>query len=690
MSTGFNEGNLWYAGHCVRHNDIVAHVAVTSIKGDLGWSPVENATKLFPKSGEVEVRQRGKPALRVGDWVAFRITSPAPKGRNQWQASKHRPLHHFTQAPSNTLDDLRRLLTVEGLSSTGSPGAWMVQISQTEAVRVDLTRWNGGRLFASPNQKVTVYAFDPDAVMPVSDPLGSGLYDLPADTTPKQTVDWSTEEAFLNRWARALSRQGDKRTDVVIDWLRDHADATRGALTFDVADTAAVFDMMRSGELADRLSGDRELLRSFTKIFQSLPRFANLLDAQIASMAEQERKTIRARTEAELASDVEQQRQERMNALEQTLKAWEADKRAFLEAEMRRNEEALTVEIANSRAAREQALHDEFRGRQAQLKEEVQNLQSARDRLHAEARDLDASMADLRTRIEVLKTRENEAKANVDRLLLAAGALERPSSGDRSPNQPSLRAPDAREGRASDLRKSLATCPLLTDHGKTLMLQVVALCLAGEVPVLTGQGRDAFLMVAEALLSGGESARIFADPTLITYEDLWSRPGTAAPTPMAQAFDLTRTGDCSMLTVIENAERSGARFWYPALKDGIRRGGFPRRLFVCATVADTDAEEAHVIRSSGVVIDVSLAITKGASAIATQGISKSARMQFAPDEPPSDLSQGAYVTGSFVAKLDVIRALGAARTAAEAIIVCGDSKHAGVEGLADLFSTTEQ
>ncbi|WP_124094808.1 hypothetical protein [Burkholderia gladioli] len=689
MSTGFNEGSLWYAGHCVRHNDIVAHIVVTSRKGEMGWSPVENATKLFPKSGEVEVRQRGKPALRVGDWVAFRITSSAPKGRNQWQASKHRPLHHFTQAPSNTLDDLRRLLTVEGLPSTRSPGAWIVQISQTEVVRVDLTRWNGGRLFASQNQEVTVYAFDPDAVMPVSDPLGVGLYDLPAGTTPKKTVDWSTEEAFLNRWARALSRQGDKRTDVVIDWLRDHADATQGALTFDVADSAAVFDMMRSGELADRLSGDRDLLHSFTKIFQSLPRFTNLLDEQIASMAENERKSIQDRIEAELARDVEQQRRERMNALEQTLEAWEADKRASLEAEVQRNEEALTAEFVNSRATREQELRDEFHARQAQLKEEVQNLVLARDRLHAEVHELDASTVDLRTRIEGLKTDEKEAKANIDRLLLAVSALERPSSRDYSGNLPSLRAPDAREGRASDLRKSVAACPLLTDHGKTLMLQVVALCLAGEVPVLIGQGREAFLMIAEAFLSGGESARIFSDPTLITYEDLWSRPGTTAPTPLAQAFDLTRTGASSMLTVIESAERSGARFWYPALKDGIRRGMFPRRMFVCVTVGEADVEEANVIKSSAVMIDVSLAIAEGASAIATYGISKSARMQFAPDEPPADLSQGAFVTNSFVAKLDVMRALAAARTAAEAIAVCGDSKHPGVEGLVGLFSTTE-
>ncbi|WP_126243011.1 hypothetical protein [Burkholderia gladioli] len=690
MNTGFNEGSLWYAGHCVRHNDIVAHIVVTSRKGELGWAPVENATKLFPKSGEVEVRQRGKPALRVGDWVAFRITSSAPKGRNQWQASKHRPLHHFTQAPSDTLDDLRRLLTVEGLPSTRSPGAWMVQISQTEVARVDLARWNGGRLFASQNQEVAVYAFDPDAVMSVSGPLGVVLYDLPAGTTPKKSVDWSTEEAFLNRWARALSRQGDKRTDVVIDWLRDHADATQGALTFDVADSAAVFDMMRSGELADRLSGDRELLRSFTKIFLSLPRFTNLLDEQVASMAEKERKSIQARFEAELARDVEQQREESMNALEQTLRAWEADKRAFLEAEVQRNEEALTAEFANSRAAREQELHDEFRARKAQLKEEVQDLVLARDTLHAEVRDLEASTADLRTRIDGLKTDENEAKANVDRLLLAASALERPSSRDHSPNQPSLRAPDAREGRASDLRKSIATCPLLTEHGKTLMLQVVALCLAGEVPVLTGQGREAFLMVAEAFLSGGTSARIFADPTLITYEDLWSRPGTATPTPLAQAFDLTQTSDSSMLTVIEGAERSGARFWYPALRDAIRRGVFPRRMFVCATFGETDVDEVNVIRGSGVMIDVGLAIAEGASAIATHGISKSARMQFAPDEPPADLSQGAFVTNSFVAKLDVMRALAAARTAAEAIAVFGDNKHPGVEGLAEHFSTAEQ
>jgi len=636
----------------------------------------------------VEVRQRGKPALRVGDWVAFRITSPAPKGRNQWQASKHRPLHHFAEMPSKTLDDLRRQLTVGGLSATGSPGTWCVQISQTEVARIDLTRWNGNRLFASRNQKVAVYDFDPEAVMPVQDPLGARLYDFPLDTPPNQTVDWSTDEAFLDRWARALVRQADNRTDVVIDWLRDHADATGGSLTFESADTAAAFDGLRSGELADRLSGDRDLFRAFTKIFLSLPRFVSLLETETTAIAESERRMISTRIESELSSAIAQQREERLNALDRTLKEWEAGRRASIEAETHRAAQALTLELADKRAAGEEELRDEFSGRQARLKEEVQGLENARARLKNEVCDLDASAAELRVRSAQLKADEDEAKASLDRLLLATTALSSAPPTHQSLNQPFLHAPDAREGRASDLRKAVEACSLLTEGGKTLMLQVVALCLAGEVPVLTGQGRDAFLMIAEAFFSGGESARLFADPTLITYEDLWSRAGTATPTPMAQAFDLTRTGKSSMLTVIEGAETSGARFWYPALKDRIRRGVFPRRMFVCATVGDTDAEEAQFIGSGAVMIDVSSSLVQGASAIAAFAIPTSARMQFAPDERAADLTQGALVTSSFVGKLDVMRAVSAARTAVEAIAVCGTSEHPCVASLAERFLTT--
>jgi hypothetical protein len=688
MSTVLNEGSLLYAGQCVRRNDIVAHVAVSSRKeGELGWSSVDNAAKLFPKSGEVEVRQRGKPALRVGDWVAFRITSPAPKGRNQWQASKHRRLHHFAEMPSKTLDDLRRQLTVEGLSATASPGTWCVRISQTEVARIDLTRWNGNRLFASRNQRVAVYDFDPKAVMPVQDPLGR-LYDFPPDTAPNQTVDWSTDEAFLDRWARALVRQADNRTDVVIDWLRDHADATSGSLTFESADTAAAFDGLRSGELADRLSGDRDLSRTFIKVFLSLPRFVGLLETETTAIAESERRTIRTRIEAELSSFIDRQREERLNTLDQTLKEWETARRASIEAETHRAAQALTVELADKRAAGEQELRNELSARQALLEEDIQGLENARAKLKNEVRDLDVSAADLRARSAQLKADEDEAKACLDRLLLATTVLSSAPPTHQSVNQPFLHAPDAREGRASDLRKAVDACSLLTEGGKTLMLQIVALCLAGEVPVLTGQGCDAFLMIAEAFLSGGESARLFADPTLIAYEDLWSRPGTATPTPMAQAFDLTRTGKSSMLTVIEGAETSGARFWYPALKDRIRRGVFPRRMFVCATVGDTDAEEAQFIRSGAVMIDVSSSLVQGASAIAVLAIPTSARMQFVPDKRAADLTQGALVTSSFVGKLDVMRAVSAARTAVEAIAVCGGSEHPCVAGLAERFSTT--
>ncbi|MBQ4797291.1 hypothetical protein F9U41_25095, partial [Pectobacterium versatile] len=73
-----------------------------------------------------------------------------------------------------------------------------------------------------------------------------------------------------------------------------------------------------------------------------------------------------------------------------------------------------------------------------------------------------------------------------------------------------------------------------TPDGKSLMEQFLALMLAGECPLLYGSETQDFLVIAESLISSGRSIRQIADPTTITYEDLWVRAGNHLATPLYQ------------------------------------------------------------------------------------------------------------------------------------------------------------
>ena len=67
------------------------------------------------------------------------------------------------------------------------------------------------------------------------------------------------------------------------------------------------------------------------------------------------------------------------------------------------------------------------------------------------------------------------------------------------------------------------------------MERFAAFLLAGELPVLEGDQADDFALVAEALMAAGRLVPFDVDATILTPEDLWSRPGSGIVSPVAQA-----------------------------------------------------------------------------------------------------------------------------------------------------------
>jgi hypothetical protein len=73
--------------------------------------------------------------------------------------------------------------------------------------------------------------------------------------------------------------------------------------------------------------------------------------------------------------------------------------------------------------------------------------------------------------------------------------------------------------------------------------------------------------------------------------------------------------------VISRADRSAARFWYPALAATARRGGLPLRLFICATLEDEKSEEAKHLLREAISLRIDDVIAPGAALIAAAKLS---------------------------------------------------------------------
>jgi hypothetical protein len=210
------------------------------------------------------------------------------------------------------------------------------------------------------------------------------------------------------------------------------------------------------------------------------------------------------------------------------------------------------------------------------------------------------------------------------------------------------------------LSKKIEASKLLSAQGKKLMMQFAALVLAGEVPALCGPGVSDFLAAAETMLAAGRAVRMEADPTIITFEDLWIRPGVGLSTALGHALR-SAAGAAGQprtnLAVIERAERSGARFWYPSLLHAAQRGDAPQRLLMCVTVEDPSCEEAAAIFAHAVRLDVDDALAPNAGVAFAMAKAAGIGEELDPGPGRADVALGAK---DVLAHAD---ALGASRTA---------------------------
>lgn len=664
----------WYAGRCVRRNDMIVHIEVVAHKTDAGWEPLDNPRRLFPKMGEVEMRSLDSMPLRQGEWVAFQVV-PSDR-RGQWRATSPRRLYAYQDlSQAQSLEEVRQILTIEGLPANNVPGTWIIRTHDEQVIQVELVRSGENTLVLSKNTILPAYTFDVDSV--VSIPTGTEdeiRYELETDTFPCHTYDWTPEQGYIERVVRWISGANSQQMTQVAAWLQQHADERTSHVAANPNDVLAFQHALRSGELAKRLTTDQAILRNLAHALTSDSKIAGLIEREIKAIAEEERNAIRAQLEAQLAEEGEAQRRLRKAEIDTELKMYEKSQRAEmaqrLEHERREGEEALTAYKSAQKEEIERILGEQLASleqKKTTLEQAWSGLSQRRNELTSELEALEAHAEYMKSLVADLEAYKAKGELELAGLNAAVGEATERLEFASTRVVPLRRPGAAKVWSCAEAGQIIKDCPLLTSDGKRLMEQFLALVLAGETPLLVGPDVEDFLLIAESLIASGRSARLKADPTVLTFEDLWVRAGTGLPTPLAQGLALATAADpCSILAVIEHVERSGARFWLPALADRARRGDLPRRLFLCATLEDADCEEAEALRANQIWLSVKDAIAKETAAVAPLWLSSENRRELDPGKRPVEsIESGLSVAHQLANRLDLVNTLRAVRAAAE-------------------------
>lgn len=659
----------WYAGQCVRRNDVTVAVKVIAIRSADEWTLVDNPQRLFPKVGEVEGRVKKATALRPNDWLSFQVALKGPRGRLGMNTYQHLlryvDLQHLGDEAA-----LRQALTVEGIEGVLQGGLCMIRTGEERLMLVYLQRGTDGRYLAAIDEPLQIFALDAACLHSIPTEEGPITFYEMKQVEPIEVLDWTPDAGYLKCLVRTIARSQDAETETVIAWVKRHADEMTQRIGMHDDDRIAARHAARTGELVKRLLADQAVAKDITDALLADDRMLDRLEAAILAVGEQERASIRDDLTRVLEQDIAAQREERLAALAQDLAAEEATERKALQARLETRSTArlaeMEAELVAQQAQKEAALAAELDTRRREEQRALDEIKAIRLQLQAEADALQAQVDAAQGTLEMLNSQHEAAAEALERLQQQAAHLELPKSVRLEACFIRAHQLDVPVLDMAGLRQAIEECRLLSHRGRHCMTQFVAMLLAGEMPVLQGPQTEDFLLVAEALLAAGCSMRLQADPTVITFEDLWVRAGTQLPTALTHGLEkASGKGAQTVLAVIEEADQSGARFWLPALADRTRRGDLPRRLLVCATVNDVESDEAQAIADKTPWLDISDVMDPAAAAMAPMLLGPDHVRQLDPGERPADLSQALAAVAPLAGRISMAQSMRLARTVTE-------------------------
>ncbi|WP_313080105.1 hypothetical protein [Atlantibacter sp.] len=421
---------------------------------------------------------------------------------------------------------------------------------------------------------------------------------------------------------------------------------------------------------------------------------ANLLERQIQNIAEEERSRLRSEQQKALDGEFSAERLRRREVIEAEMAVFQTEKRSESEHK-----------IAQLRLSEEEKLRAELLEKQINiektLKREKEDLENEINRLKDAVADL-LNQSESQRRILASLTAEREAslaslRDAEKRAALAQAELEQINAAIAEKARrmahsaiPEIRLPvEAKAVSGAEFGRIVRENELLTHDGKILMEQFLALMLAGECPLLYGPETQDFLAIAESLISSGRSIRQTADPTMISYEDLWIRAGNSLATPLYQGLLLSDAGlPRTILAVIERIECSAARFWLPALKDRLRSGDLPRRFLICGTIENEDCDEAEMMKKEHLRLQVKNAIDHNAITLSPLYLSAEHYRELEPSVAPQNSTPDKLAIADEMSgeRFDVVNTLRATRTALEVALLDDENKAVNQKRLIDLFA----
>lgn len=638
-------------GRFVRRQGQYGTVAVLGRVGDTGVEIFDDPKRLFPRDGLVETHGLAHHnGLAAGDWVEFDVIRNARLHAPEYKVGHLRRLARYAVLPEASLSSYRALLTSEGWRGDRRPGLWALRIAGDKVLVVELEAGKDGALRISRAAARNVWwrTHDDKAVVRLQADASAEYVFMVDPSQADGSFDWSDEADHVAHVIRALSDANDPRVADIIAWLDLHQEEGTGRVFAATVDHKAAEAALRSGELAERLRADRSLMKEYLDAALQDEAVRDAVAAYAREGHVEERARLREELErelaeekeralADLAAELERRRAEAEERVGREISELGDAQRRDVEARQRAAEEALAARIGE--------LDREFEGRRADLRQQLAGDEAVLASTRSAAQVAEVELAQIRSDSDAERARLRETTAEIDRLLAIADRLGIPEAPAPVAEATARAVGVGRvfpERETVDIRakgKLIGQHVLLTDTGKDLLRRLVVLLLAGELPILFGRDAADLLRLAEVLLAPGRIAAIEADPTLISVDDLWARPGSGAPTLMAAAAAAANTGGAVMV-VVRGIERSGARFWMPALAEALQGGGLPRGLLVCCVVNDRDHEEVAALPQGWPLIEVERAFIQGAYSVAPTLLTppKLDLLALDPGPMPEDLS----------------------------------------------------
>ena len=159
----------WFLGRGVRRRDTTAYIEVLAERSAEGaYCLLANPRKVFPKTGEVELRGIAASAMKPGDWFLFQVGPNDRRGGTQSKVFHPQSVNRFCDLSHvGSIEAIRPLLVEMGLART--EGNWTVRLDANTVANLALARGTDGLIRAHGKDltQVPLFEFDEGAILTV-------------------------------------------------------------------------------------------------------------------------------------------------------------------------------------------------------------------------------------------------------------------------------------------------------------------------------------------------------------------------------------------------------------------------------------------------------------------------------------------------------------------------------------------